>query len=84
MIYNGEPLAKDFDSATDKTTLSYLESQGKEIHYQCLEGYCGACRCKIHAGEVDYPIFPMAFVREGEILTCCSVPISDIELADPF
>lgn len=84
VIYNGVALDKDFDSATDKSTLSYLESQGQEIHYQCLEGYCGACRCKMVSGEVEYPIFPMAMVRDGEILTCCSRPVTDIVLADPF
>jgi ferredoxin len=82
--YNGEPLQQPFDSSRHKTTLSYLEEQGIEIHYQCLEGYCGACRCKLVSGEVDYPIFPMACIREGEILTCCSVPTTDLELADPF
>ncbi len=84
VIYNGEALEKPFDSAIDKSTLSYLEAQGREIHYQCLEGYCGACRCKIISGEVEYPIFPMAMIRDGEILTCCSRPLSDLELADPF
>ena len=84
IIYNGKLLAKPFDSTRHKSTLSYLEEQGIDVHYQCLEGYCGACRCKISSGEVDYPIYPMAMVRDGEILTCCSVPLNDLELADPF
>ncbi|MFT4929827.1 MAG: ferredoxin [Phenylobacterium sp.] len=84
VVYNDVALEKDFDSATDKTLLGYLESNDQEIHYQCLEGYCGACRCKMISGEVEYPIFPMAMIRKGEILTCCSVPVSDVELADPF
>jgi ferredoxin len=82
--YNDELLPQAFDSSRHKTTLSYLEEQGIEVHYQCLEGYCGACRCKLVSGEVEYPVFPMACIRAGEILTCCSVPMTNLELADPF
>ena len=84
IIYNGKPLSSKFNSARHKNLLSYLEQQGIEIHYQCLEGYCGACRCKLIKGQIDYPIFPMACIRDGEMLTCCSVPLSDLEIADPF
>lgn len=84
VIYQGKVLSPPFNSTRDKNLLSYLQQQGIEVHYQCLEGYCGACRCKIIAGEVDYPIFPMACIRDAEILTCCSLPVGDIELAPPF
>jgi ferredoxin len=73
-----------FDGNRHKSTLAFLEQQGIDVHYQCLEGYCGACRCKLVKGEVEYPIFPMACIRDGEILSCCSVPVTDLELADPF
>ena len=84
VIYNGKVLSPPFNSAHHKNLLSYLEQQGIEIHYQCLEGYCGACRCKLLQGEIDYPIYPMACIRDGDMLSCCSLPITDIELADPF
>ena len=77
-------LSPPFNSTVHKNLLNYLKLQGIDVHYQCLEGYCGACRCKIISGEVDYPIFPMACIRDGEILTCCSLPTDDIELAPPF
>lgn len=84
ITYNGRLLETPFDGSRHKSTLSYLEEQGIDVHYQCLEGYCGACRCKMTKGEIEYPIFPMACIRDGEILTCCSVPLTDLELADPF
>jgi ferredoxin len=82
--YNGKVLDEPFDSTAFKTTLDYLKHQGVDVQYQCLEGYCGACRCKLIEGEVDYPIYPMAVIRDGEVLTCCSVPLSDLKMADPF
>jgi len=84
ITYNGKVLDKPFDPSRHKSILAYLEEQGIEIHYQCLEGYCGACRCKQISGDIDYPIFPMACIRQGEMLTCCSLPQTDLEMADPF
>ena len=84
ITYNGRLLEKPFDPSRHKNLLSYLEEQGVEVHYQCLEGYCGACRCKLLDGEIEYPIFPMACVRDGEMLTCCSLPLGDLVLSDPF
>ncbi|SFD09515.1 class I ribonucleotide reductase maintenance protein YfaE [Pseudoalteromonas denitrificans] len=64
----------------DKTLLESLESNKIESHYHCREGYCGACRVKITSGEVEYINEPLAFIRDGEILTCCCVPNSNLEI----
>ena len=82
--YNGQALEVPFDPKRHKNLITYLAEQGVDVHYQCLEGYCGACRCKLVSGEVDYPIFPMAFIRDDEMLACCSQPVTDVALADPF
>jgi ferredoxin len=67
-----------FDS--DKNILNSLDRERIESHYHCRDGFCGACRCKLVKGEVEYPMQPLAFVADDEILTCCSKPTTDIEI----
>lgn len=69
--------------AEQRTLLDALEAQKQQVNYQCREGYCGACRCKLLSGSVSYINEPLAFVRKGEILPCCSIPITDIEIELP-
>lgn len=72
----------NFDGSA-KTLLEALERKQQEINYHCREGYCGACRCKLVSGDVNYINEPLAFVRKGEFLPCCSVPVTDIEIEIP-
>ena len=67
-----------FDS--DKNILNSLDREDIESHYHCRDGYCGACRCKLVKGAVEYPMQPLAYIRDDEILTCCSKPTTDIEI----
>ncbi|OIQ47641.1 MAG: hypothetical protein BM565_05480 [Gammaproteobacteria bacterium MedPE] len=66
------------------TTLEYLESQGLKVNYHCRDGTCGACRCQLNRGSVAYTTEPLAYIREGEILTCCTTPTSDIDITCEF
>jgi len=67
---------------SDKNLLECLENSNVEVHYHCRDGFCGACRVTLIEGEIHYPQGePLAFVGEGEILTCCCVPQTDIKLA---
>ncbi|MEE2023628.1 class I ribonucleotide reductase maintenance protein YfaE [Alkalimonas mucilaginosa] len=63
--------------------LTVLEQAKFSVHYQCREGYCGACRCRLVSGDIKYLQEPLAFVRQGEFLPCCSIPISDITIELP-
>ena len=65
------------------TILHSLEQQKQDISYQCREGYCGACRCKLLSGSIHYLHEPLAFVRKGEFLPCCSIPATDIKIEIP-
>jgi ferredoxin len=67
-----------FDS--DKNILNSLDRENIESHYHCRDGFCGACRCKLIKGSVEYPNEPLAYIDDDEILTCCSKPTSDIEI----
>lgn len=62
------------------TLLEALERHEVVIEYQCRSGYCGSCRCRMIKGQVNYRQLPLAFLNESEILPCCCVPASDIEL----
>lgn len=72
----------DFDGSR-RTLLDALEQQKLDINFHCREGYCGACRCKLLQGEVRYLNEPLAFVRQGEFLPCCSIPLTDIDIEIP-
>ncbi|GAB2914309.1 class I ribonucleotide reductase maintenance protein YfaE [Rheinheimera gaetbuli] len=72
----------EFDGSAPNL-LNALEQQQLQVNFQCREGYCGACRCKLLQGEVRYLQEPLAFVRQGEFLPCCSVPLTDITVEIP-
>lgn len=60
--------------------LAALESHQVDVEYQCREGYCGSCRCRLVAGKVRWLTEPLALVRDGEILPCCCQAQGDIEI----
>ncbi|BDH45124.1 ferredoxin [Salmonella enterica subsp. enterica serovar Choleraesuis] len=57
-----------------------LESHKVDVEYQCREGYCGSCRCRLVAGEVKWLTQPLACIQPDEILPCCCRAQGDIEL----
>lgn len=65
---------------SSSSLLETIELHNIEIQYHCREGYCGACRTKLYKGEVEYKTDPLAFIDDDEILPCCCMPISDIEI----
>lgn len=62
----------DLELTPSKTLLENLELQSIAIEYHCREGHCGACRAKLLSGAVKYIADPFVYLRENEILTCCS------------
>lgn len=66
--------------AKGKTLLESLEQDGVEVHYHCREGFCGACRTRLTKGSVTYNSEPLAYIDDGEILPCCCIPNSDIDI----
>lgn len=77
---NGAVESEYEHTASDGTLLDSLQNNKTEVLYHCKEGFCGACRCKLKSGTVRYINEPLAFVRKGEMLTCCSKPETDIEI----
>ena len=80
-VHRNNELESEFNfDSSDGNLLNALQKNNVEVLYHCREGFCGACRCKLKSGSITYINEPLAFVRKGEILTCCSLPESDIEV----
>jgi ferredoxin len=58
------------ESDPTETLLEAMEHAGLAVEYQCRDGHCGACRCKLSAGNVEYTGFAMASTQQDEILPC--------------
>lgn len=71
---------KSYPLDTQKTLLENLESHAIEIEFHCRDGHCGACRCILISGEVTYTNAPIAYIRDNDILTCCSKSKKDINI----
>lgn len=71
---------KNVPSIDGYTILESLEAAQLPTNSHCRGGFCGACRCKLVSGEVHYTIDPLAFIDDNEILPCCSIAISDINI----
>ncbi|USD66374.1 class I ribonucleotide reductase maintenance protein YfaE [Vibrio sp. SCSIO 43136] len=69
-------------SQASQTLLEAMESAGMEVEYNCRDGHCGACRCNLDAGDVEYVGFAMAFVQPNEILPCICKAKSDVTLSN--
>ncbi len=82
LIYVNEQLTPAvFDEALDYNILSALDRANIDSEGDCRIGICGTCRVKLLRGQVRYPDqTPLGFMHEGEILPCCCVPITDIEI----
>jgi len=62
------------------TILESLEAAQLPTNSHCRDGFCGACRCKLICGEINYTVDPLAFIDDDEILPCCAIAISDINI----
>lgn len=60
--------------------LTQLEKAGIKPEYQCRNGMCGACRCKLVSGTVTQSD-TLAFVGPNEVLSCSSIPQQNIEIS---
>ncbi|OIN27779.1 class I ribonucleotide reductase maintenance protein YfaE [Vibrio barjaei] len=68
------------ESNPSNTVLETMEQAGLEPEYNCRDGHCGACRCTLVSGEVEYVGFAMAYTQDNEILPCICRAKTDIEL----
>ncbi len=76
-------LEHEGEIAGHQSLLDALQSQGLPIMGACRNGHCGACRCKVVAGEVKshtHGFLPASMVEAGYVLACVSQAKSDVEI----
>ncbi|MFM0499730.1 FAD-binding oxidoreductase [Paraburkholderia caffeinilytica] len=73
-----EPLPWD---SSCHSLLEMAEQAGYAPPFNCRAGICSACLTPLLAGSVDYIEEPLAPPPEGEVLLCCTRPITPLTLA---
>lgn len=67
--------------APSKTVLQLIRDEGLNPSFGCLEGFCGACRCKIKTGEVEHSDDTLAYMDDDEIIPCTArIKSNEIEI----
>ena len=79
-VFHGDTMQK---VPVSGTLLESLEQSGVRVESHCRDGFCGACRCKLKSGKVEYTTEPLAFLDDDEVLTCCTKSTSMIEIEVP-
>ncbi|GHA16422.1 hybrid-cluster NAD(P)-dependent oxidoreductase [Oceanisphaera arctica] len=77
---------REFVGNNRQDLLTQAEGQGVSLPWSCRAGICGSCKQTLKSGEVDQPEAPALSAAErkaGVILTCCCVPLSDVEFNYP-
>ncbi|MBD1577590.1 MULTISPECIES: class I ribonucleotide reductase maintenance protein YfaE [Vibrio] len=68
------------ETNSNTTLLEAMESEGLQPEFQCRDGHCGACKCELVSGEVEYVGFALAFTHPKEILPCICKAKTDLVL----
>lgn len=74
-----------FEGDNQSTLLEQAESAGLSIANSCRAGFCGACKVTLESGKVHQPDVPALMEDErnmGQVLACCCIPETDIEVVD--
>lgn len=70
----------EYEKKSNKTILEFLKEKNEKLNYECQDGYCGSCRCKLISGEVEKNINDIGYHEEDEVLICTSKPKTNISL----
>ncbi|WP_105901973.1 2Fe-2S iron-sulfur cluster-binding protein [Vibrio gangliei] len=65
----------------EQTILEAMEDARLEPEFMCRDGHCGACKCELASGEVEYVGFALAFTQPTEILPCICKAKSNLVLS---
>jgi ferredoxin len=76
-----EPPGRAFAwDASCHSLLDFCEQAGFAPSFSCRAGVCGTCSTKLVAGEVMYFDLPLDPPPDGEILLCCTRPVTPVRL----
>ncbi|MFF0952883.1 2Fe-2S iron-sulfur cluster-binding protein [Rhizobium leguminosarum] len=65
---------------TSESILSFLENRGIEPAFSCRAGVCGSCVQGLVSGDVEYAEEPLDDVPAGQVLLCCTRPVTSVVL----
>lgn len=60
--------------------LEAAETCDVPVSWSCRSGVCHSCESGLISGDVQYSPEPIDRPVEGNLLICCSIPLSDVEL----
>jgi ferredoxin-NADP reductase/MOSC domain-containing protein YiiM/ferredoxin len=60
--------------------LEFAEACDIPVRWACRMGVCHTCECGLIDGEIGYAPEPLDLPAEGNVLICCSSPLTAIEL----
>ena len=85
IVFAPSGLACASDGAS--SVLHSAEAAGIGLPNSCRNGTCRTCLCRLRSGSVRYlvewPGLSLDEKRDGDILTCVAVPLSDLVIAAP-
>jgi len=74
-----------FDNDSSKTILTNALNSNIVLNYSCNSGQCGVCKVKLISGNVERIESGIENeLTECDILTCCAIATSDIEIEASF
>ncbi len=60
--------------------LEFAEACDIPVRWSCRVGVCHTCESGLIDGRIDYAPEPLDRPSEGNVLICCSTPLSEVEL----
>ncbi|MDH5325397.1 MAG: CDP-6-deoxy-delta-3,4-glucoseen reductase [Gammaproteobacteria bacterium] len=79
-----QPGEHQFSISEQESVLDAALRQGLNFPYGCRSGYCGACKCRLLNGRVDYATPPEALsveeMDQNIVLSCQARAQTDLEL----
>jgi MOSC domain-containing protein YiiM/ferredoxin-NADP reductase/ferredoxin len=60
--------------------LEFAEACDVPVRWSCRTGVCHMCESGLIGGKINYAPEPLDRPSEGNVLICCSTPLSEIEL----
>lgn len=70
----------EYDPKSGTKLLDFLKEEKADVKFQCQDGYCGVCRCKMTKGSVKEVQESIGYKDKGDILPCISIPVEDVSL----
>jgi ferredoxin-NADP reductase/MOSC domain-containing protein YiiM len=67
-------------SSTYQNLLEFAEACAVPVKWSCRTGVCHSCECALIGGSVRYDPEPLEPPAEGNVLICCAVPQTEVEL----